>query len=154
MREGEAWKLILEEAVNRHCELIVVGPSSDGADLEEALFGQTAERLAHRASQPILIARRPGERPYEHLVAATDFSDGSRHALLTAAALLPEARLTPMLVFGDPHEAIVKRDSEDRIDVVVLGVHGHTGPLEKVLGGPAEMLLKTLPMDVMLVREA
>lgn len=199
--EGEPWKMILREARSRGVSAIVVGPSSEKTDLQETLFGQTAERLAHRAPQPVLIVRRPAERPYEHVLVATDFSEGSRHALLTAAALTPTARLTllhayrvpfegflrdpanerdfrqtakgalqrflgehpwpegvlerlsPQLLLGDPDEAILGLDAEDPVDLAVLGAHGQTGPLEKLLGGTAERLLKRLPMDVMLVRE-
>lgn len=201
VEEGEPLECILERARSCRCEAIVIGPGGSEGGLKEMLLGDTAERLAHRADQPVLIVRRPAERPYEHVVVATDFSSGSAHALAVAVELLGRRRITllhayrtpfqgfldrktaeaeiegaaredmqaflrgepgvqslrdvvrPCLMEGEPDVAISRLDEEDPVDLVVLGAHGQTGALEKLLGGTAERLLKMLPMDVMLVRQ-
>lgn len=197
IRPGEAWRLILDEAERLGCGLIVIGPGAPGGDLGEVLFGETAERLAHRARQPVLIVRRAVNGPYRRVAAATDFSGCARYALLKAAGLLDKAeftavhafrtpfegfvrdpggeiadsaerrmqallndlpasvrgRVAPLLLEGEPSAALSRLDGREPLDLVVLGAHGQTGPLEKLLGGTAERLLKALPTDIMLVRE-
>lgn len=112
---GEPWMRILEEAEGRGCDLIVVGPSGDRIDLKEIVFGATAERLAHRAKQPVLLVREPAERQYVHIAAATDFSEGSYRALLAAARLFPAARITLLHAFRVPFEGFLasSKNSEE-----------------------------------------
>ncbi len=91
VEEGEAWSLIIGEAVSRKCTLIVLGPAGP-CGLQERLLGSTAERVVHAAPMPVLTVRRRARGPYRQVIVAVDFSASSRHALIAAANVLPEAQ--------------------------------------------------------------
>jgi nucleotide-binding universal stress UspA family protein len=69
-----------------HARLLVVGGSSgEGAD---PFVGQVAEQVVRYAHTSVLVAREPGDGAREpRLLATTDFSENSVHALEVAAKL-------------------------------------------------------------------
>lgn len=89
---GEPAPVILD-AVKRHrADLVVTGVARDEA-LGRMLLGSTVESLARKSSVPLLVVKSRPTAPYRTVVVASDFSDGSRHALEMAATLLPDAQL-------------------------------------------------------------
>jgi len=92
--EGDPADAIVNIATAEGVDLIVTGVARDEA-LGRHLLGATVERLARRAPAPVLVVKRR-LRPYGEVVVATDFTAASQHALATAAALFPDARLTLM----------------------------------------------------------
>jgi len=77
------------------CDFLVTGPAH-GKILGEKFLGSTAARIVRRATMPVLAVRRRSEGPYRNIVAAVDFSDPSRRALLGGRALFPGAPLTAL----------------------------------------------------------
>lgn len=67
-------------------DLIVLGPSSRDSS-PWLRIGRTAERVLRTASMPVLIAKKPLDATPRRIVAMTDFSDASAHALVEAASL-------------------------------------------------------------------
>src|SRR3546814_15708547 len=59
---------------------------------------------------PALVVRCRATGPYERVVVATDLSDCSRAALLSAARLFPGSDLTVVHAFHVPYEAWLKSD--------------------------------------------
>jgi nucleotide-binding universal stress UspA family protein len=105
---GEPWRVILKAADSSDCGLIVMGPR-ERKDLASHLIGATGERVIHRARQPVLTVRRPAEAPYRTVVAATDFSNGSRHALIDASRWLDGTVITLLHAYRVPYEAFISR---------------------------------------------
>lgn len=93
--EGVPHVEILEAAEARGTDLIVVG-SHGYTGLERILLGGEAERVVRYAHCPVLVARRGG-RGKGGVLAATDFSPPSLHALRLAAAVAL-ARRAPLTV--------------------------------------------------------
>lgn len=88
---GEPAPLILE-AVNRFgCDLVVTGVARNET-LGRMLLGTTAVTLSRKLTVPLLVVKSRPRGPYRNVVVATDFSEGSRCALETAIALLPNAK--------------------------------------------------------------
>jgi nucleotide-binding universal stress UspA family protein len=82
---------VIEQIINEYqCKLIVAGTARDET-LGRILVGNTVERLARRTTTPLLVVRARPFGPYTRTVVATDFSEGSRQALLAAMGLCGEA---------------------------------------------------------------
>jgi len=93
IEHGDPVERILSTAKHHHCSMIVSGTASDET-LGRVVFGNTVEKLARQCELPLLIVRKRVFHAYKHVVVATDFSSGSRHALEAAVHLLPQASLT------------------------------------------------------------
>ncbi|OVZ55575.1 hypothetical protein CDO44_25635 [Pigmentiphaga sp. NML080357] len=91
LEPGHAVEVIRKTAAAHLCDLIVTGVARDET-LGRLLLGTTVEKLAREVSLPILVVRERPHHSYRDLLAAVDFSEGSRQALTTALALFPEAR--------------------------------------------------------------
>jgi nucleotide-binding universal stress UspA family protein len=92
VRSKHPTNVIRDTAVSTQSGLVVTGVSGK-ATLGRLLLGSTVESLARSLSQPLLVVRKRGRGPYRRIVAATDFSASSRHALLSAARLFPGREL-------------------------------------------------------------
>jgi len=91
LETGHAVEVIRKTAETRQCDLIVTGVARDET-LGRLLLGTTVEKLAREVAQPILVVRERPHHGYRDLVAAIDFSEGSRQALQSALTLFPDAR--------------------------------------------------------------
>lgn len=107
---GEPGRAILQAAEAPGCGLIVMGPRERGG-MGARLMGTTGEHVNHRARQPVLTVRRPAEAPYGHVIAATDFSEGSRHALVTAAPWVDGAEIVLLHAYRVPYEGFLSREA-------------------------------------------
>jgi nucleotide-binding universal stress UspA family protein len=97
--------------------LIVVGAKGEGL-LERMILGSTAERLIRHARRPVLMVRRPVERPYETILAPVDFSPSSLLSARLARALAPDAALTLLHAYQTPFESKLRLAGvgDDRIE--------------------------------------
>ncbi|WP_296557602.1 universal stress protein [Pigmentiphaga sp.] len=93
LETGNPVDVIQRTARGRQCDLIVTGVARDET-LGRLLLGSTVEKLARESTLPILIVKKRPHRPYRHVVAATDFSEGSRQAMNAARAFFPSAQMT------------------------------------------------------------
>lgn len=93
VERGDPASLIPQLADSLGCGLVVTGMARDET-LGRVLLGTTVEALARRTEVPVLVVKSRPHGPYRKAVVATDFSEGSRCALLTALALLPQAQLS------------------------------------------------------------
>ena len=71
------------------------------------------------------------------------------------AELAPElrARVRPEIVYGAPEEALAPYLEQHHAQLTLVGSHGQSGVLDKMLGDIAVHLLRNLPGDILLVRE-
>jgi nucleotide-binding universal stress UspA family protein len=97
--------VIMRTAESQGCGLIMTGVARY-EPLGRFLLGSTVERLARRSRIPVLVVRKRGQRPYRHVVTATDFSAASRHALEAAVRFFPSADLTLFHAYDVPMRGI------------------------------------------------
>jgi len=93
IEEGEPVEFILRLVRAKQCELIVTG-TARSETLGRFLLGTTVERLARQSPAPILVVKTRPRHTYRTVLVATDFSDASRTALISAARLFPVAAIT------------------------------------------------------------
>lgn len=93
IEESEPIEFILRLWRETQSELIVTG-TARSETLGRFLLGTTVEKLARHSSAPILVVKTRPRHMYRTLLVATDFSDASRTALITAAKLFPDAAIT------------------------------------------------------------
>lgn len=89
VEQGDAVERILAVADQTGAGLIVTGVARYEA-LGRAVLGSTVDRLVRRSPLPVLVVRQRTRGGYRRMVAASDWSDSSRHALRTATTLFPE----------------------------------------------------------------
>ncbi|HET6370904.1 MAG TPA: universal stress protein [Nitrospiria bacterium] len=58
------------------------------------------------------------------------------------------------LVWGIPHEEIVKIARSEKVDMIVMGTHGRTGWDRLLMGSQAEHVVRTAPCPVITVKGA
>ncbi|MBK1734360.1 hypothetical protein CKO15_03480 [Halorhodospira abdelmalekii] len=99
-------------------DLVVLGAHGQ-QHVKEWLLGTTTEHLVRHSTRPTLVVRGAGgERPYQRIAVAVDFSECSREALRCAVAWFPEAEFYVLHVLET--EALDRMRaagvSEDRVD--------------------------------------
>lgn len=140
-------------------DLLVVGAHGRNT-LQDVILGTTADRLLRKSKQPLLVTKRPPDRPYERVVVAVDFSPYSAEALRLAAQLAPNARIAAvhavdapyaesLQVAGVPGEVIAtycmreRQQALERIDTLIDesggGPHRFTRHVEQ--SPPAPLIL-------------
>ncbi len=87
-RSEDAATAIRETAANTQSGLVVTGVSCNET-LGRIFLGSTVENLARSLSQPLLVVRNRAHGLYRRILAATDFFEPSRHALLVATRFFP-----------------------------------------------------------------
>jgi nucleotide-binding universal stress UspA family protein len=88
LRLGAAHEEIVRAA--HRADLLVLG-ARRANPLCELLLGTPAERLLRTVRRPVLVVRRPPERPYRRVLVPLDFAAGSERALQFSARLAPQA---------------------------------------------------------------
>ncbi|HWP45493.1 MAG TPA: universal stress protein, partial [Blastocatellia bacterium] len=106
VERGEPAEVILNVIERHGCDLVLTGVARYET-LGRALLGTTVETLTRKANVPVLVVKARPRGPYRKVVVATDFSEGSRYALETALALLPEAELSIFHAYTVPYEQFV-----------------------------------------------
>ncbi|KIG17918.1 Universal stress protein UspA [Enhygromyxa salina] len=102
----------------------------------EKLLGRTAQRVIRHASVPLLVVKRPQTlAPPTRLLAAVDWSDNSKRALLVAARLREEqgGLLSVLHVIDSPYVPYVRAFAHEREASEALDVLGDE-QLERLAG--------------------
>lgn len=87
IREGKPAQEILRLTEETDADLVIVGEQGPARGVA-ALLGSTAERVLFESRVPVLIARKVGDSPPRHLLAAVDPSEVVPDVLAWAGALL------------------------------------------------------------------
>lgn len=109
LRTGSVPKVLTEIAGERASDLIVTGVARYNS-IGDYVLGTAVDYVVRNADVPVLVVRRRATAPYMHMVVATDLSDCSRAALLTAARLFPDAAITLVHAFHVPYQGWLKSD--------------------------------------------
>jgi len=102
---GDPAEAILRTAAAESCDLIVTGIARD-EPFGRLVLGRTVDRLLRRSREPLLVVKHRAQRPYHHVVVATDFSNSSRHALEAALRFFPGQDLTLFHAYEAPLAAL------------------------------------------------
>jgi nucleotide-binding universal stress UspA family protein len=154
VEEGEPAALILREAERRQADLIVTGVARNEL-FGRRLLGTTVDTLIRGADAPVLVVRNRPRRPYERVVVATDFAEGSRHALHAALRLFGAADLTLFHAYRtmtgglvdqvqvrDAWQAVARQDAEAFLDAARLSADTRRRLRLLVEEGDPERLLR------------
>jgi nucleotide-binding universal stress UspA family protein len=94
---------IVRTAERVDARLVVLGARGAGL-LRRLVLGTTSQRLVRRTDRPLLVVRQTANRSYRRVLVAVDFSPQSRHALILARRVAPNAKLVILTVFEVPFE--------------------------------------------------
>lgn len=100
---GSAPDEIVRTAERVDARLVVLGARGAGF-LRRLVLGTTSQRLVRRTDRPLLVVRQTANRSYRRVLVAVDFSPQSRHALILARRIAPNAKLVILTVFEVPFE--------------------------------------------------
>lgn len=124
-REATARKLIVEDLGGDPAEITIAYGSAPkaiarttdaiGSDLlicgvsrwngiNDFILGTAVDHIVRYASVPVLVVKRRPHAPYRRILLATDFSDCSRAALITAAQIFPQTEIHVVHAFHVSYE--------------------------------------------------
>lgn len=106
---GPAPTVIVEAAASAGCGLIVTGVARFN-HVSDFLIGTAVDHVIRHATAPVLVVKQRPHGPYPSILVATDYSSCSRQALLTAAALFPDAALHLIHAYHVPYEGWQRSD--------------------------------------------
>ncbi len=109
---GDPFQAIVETAEKLDSKLIVIGPHRRDL-LRDIFIGTTAERTIRNSSRPIVMANAVPSGQYQRIVVATDFSDCSANAILTAKSLglFDAAKVAAIHAFDSAAKGMLRRAS-------------------------------------------
>lgn len=109
-RIGLAHAEIASYAASKAGCLIVAGARGENENtILNLLLGSTATRLLRSATCPVLIVKNKTITPYQQVIAAVDFSEGSKAVPTMACAIAPEATIEMLHVFDLVLEARMRQ---------------------------------------------
>lgn len=106
---GSAPDMIVKASASADCELIVTGVARFN-HVGDYFVGTAVDHVVRNAIAPVLVVKQRPHEPYGSILIATDYSSCSRAALLTAAALFPEAAIHLVHAYRVPYESWLPSD--------------------------------------------
>ena len=116
VEQGKDFVAIIHRARQIQAGLIVIGAHGDHAP-SGSFFGTTAQKLARKASIPLLVVKQSSPAPYRRMLVATDLSSASRQAMEAAMTVAPQAEIDLLHVhrfWGESRLSLAGAGPEDR----------------------------------------
>jgi nucleotide-binding universal stress UspA family protein/mono/diheme cytochrome c family protein len=92
-----------------------------------------------------------------YAIAYTNWSqqlgEEAERELLKVVPKLAGVEVTTEVLFGNPARAIVAAATDRKVDLIVMGTHGHGPLMHALMGNVAERVVRTAPCPVLTVRE-
>ena len=110
LEHGSVASTIARVAEERRCSLVITGVARFNSPGDYVL-GTAVDHIVRRSTVPVLVVKRRPRKPYRRLLVATDFSSSSMNAVVTAAALFPEAELRLIHVYHSSYDAFLAHDT-------------------------------------------
>lgn len=101
--QGHPVQTSVEVAQRSAARWVVVG-AHGRSTLRHVLLGTTAERLARKAMNPLLVVRQPATQGYRRVLVPVDFSPWSAPALALVDAIAPHAVVELLHAYTVPFE--------------------------------------------------
>lgn len=86
--EGSPPKAIAQTCEECDAQLLVVGPARYNT-LGDYFLGTSVDYLLRYTERPVLVVKNRVRAPYQQIIAGTDFSAGSAHAIIEASRMFP-----------------------------------------------------------------
>lgn len=126
-----AWRRAVEMAAENGAELLV----------------------AHAYAPPHFVEMGPmAPRLYDEWDESLRSEVGKKLQLLINDAAKSRVAARPLVLAGNPEEAIVNAASENQADLLIMGTHGRKGMSRFFLGSVASRVIATAPCAVLTVR--
>lgn len=109
---GKPYQILSKQVSQLKADVLIVGRHHI-EPLRDLFVGTTAERLLRHCDIPLLMVSTDSVEPYRHVLAATDFSRSSHHALQAGLALAPQAHIRLVHVCDPPFVGFVRYDKQD-----------------------------------------
>lgn len=113
VEHAEPVALVLATVMRVQPDLVITGIARDET-LGRAILGSTVDALARRSPVPVLAVKTRPRARYRHVVVASDFSEHSRHALVTALAYFPDATIQLFHAFDIAFESFIDNKTAAR----------------------------------------
>ncbi|MFN4114661.1 MAG: universal stress protein [Sphingomonadaceae bacterium] len=107
MPVGPAPEVIAKTAEAIDAALVVCGVARFNG-IGDYFSGTAVDHIITKGHRPVLVVKQRPHKPYDKVLAGTDFSDHSAHALAVAAELFPDAELHLVHAFHVPFEGFQK----------------------------------------------
>lgn len=107
---GAVSSAIARVADERDCSVVITGIARFNSPGDYVL-GTAVDHIVRRSRVPVLVVKRRPRHPYRQLIAVTDFSSCSKHALRTAAELIPDLPIRLLHVYHTSYDAFLSHDS-------------------------------------------
>ncbi|QTD55010.1 universal stress protein [Parasphingorhabdus cellanae] len=110
IERGDVVSEIIDNATTSNAAMIVTGVARIGR-LGDLVMGTQLERIIHHSPLPVLIAKNRATTQYERLVAASDFSTPSAHAIEQGHKLFPKLQAHIINAFHVPFEGFLHSET-------------------------------------------
>lgn len=109
--------------------------------------------VAHSYAPPHFVEMGPmSPRLYDEWDDSLRSEVGKKLQLLINDAAKSKVAARPLVLTGNPEEAIVNAASEDQTDLIIMGTHGRKGMSRFFLGSVASRVIASAPCAVLTVR--
>lgn len=149
--EGSAPTAIASACEADDAGLLLIGPARYNT-LGDFFMGTAVDYVLRQVEKPVLIVKQRVRDGYDAIVAGTDFSPGSAHAIIEAARLFPEAHVHVTHAWHVPFEGFqrdgyvaeeVEGEEAKRLGEFVAGLAEN----EPALAGATTGLVRGGPFD-------
>ena len=93
VKEGNPDDIILYESKLIQAEMIIIGANTKYKGKNKK-FGTTAQKVAHQSHIPVLIVKNKAKKPYQNILAPTDFARQSKQSISFVQNICPSAKIS------------------------------------------------------------
>lgn len=101
---GSVPQAIANSCENSGADVLILGPARYNS-LGDFFLGTAVDYILRSTTRPVLVVKERANEGYKDIVAGTDFSPGSAHAILTASKMFPDVRFHIVHAWYVPFQA-------------------------------------------------
>lgn len=102
--EGSPPQAIADACKLRDAAMLLIGPARYNS-IGDYFLGTSVDYVLRHTTLPVLVVKNRVRAPYDRIVAGTDFSDESAHAIAEAARIFPDAAIHVVHAWHVPFES-------------------------------------------------
>ncbi len=103
--EGSPPIAIAQAAQADDVKMLVMGPARYNS-LGDFFLGTAVDYVLRNTETPVLVVKQRARSSYEHIIAGTDFSPASAHAIIEAGKMFPDAAMHVVHAWRVPFEGL------------------------------------------------